>query len=208
MQPLSVSNTSMGSIARIRWSIVLPVGAGLMFMTLCLAATRQSGIVDWGRWGSSVENPSGWATEPTDIGVPADILLLAFNLPALMALLPLLPLTYWIGSEFILRGAWGLAALGQWFLIGRYFDIRHGHVSEGNPKLPTWLRKVLFSVIMAGGALALGMGLYSLVGHSTVWGIGMVASFIIWGFVLLIFALRWRASASWDSDHLNFLRLS
>jgi hypothetical protein len=198
----------MGFVGRIRWRIVLPDVAGLMFMTLCLAATRQSGIVDWGRWGPSVENPSGWGTEPTDIGAPADILLLAFNLPALMALLPFLPLTYWIESEFILRGAWGLAALGQWFLIGRYFDIRRGLVSEGKPTLPTWLRKVLFSVIMVGGALALGMGLYSLVGHSTVWGIGMAASFIIWGFVLLIFALRWRASASWASDHLNFLRLS
>jgi len=168
-------------------------------MTLCLAATRQRGIV---------ENASGWGGEPTDIGTPADILLLAFNLPALMALLPLFPLTDWIESEFILRGAWGLAALGQWFLIGRYFDIRRGLVSEGKPKLPTWLRKVSFSVITAGGALALGLGLYSLVGHNTVWGIGMAASFIIWGFVLLIFALRWRASASWASDHLTFLRLS
>jgi hypothetical protein len=198
----------MGFVAHIRWRIVLPVVAGLMFTVLCFAATRQSGIVDWGRWGPSVENPSGWEMDPVDIGKPADILLLVFNLPALMALLPLLPLTYWIESEFVLRTAWGLATVGQWFLIGRYFDVRRGLVSVDKPKLPTWLRKVVFSITMVGGALALGMGLYSLVGHSTIWGIGMAASFIFWGLVFLIFALRWRASAAWASDHLNFLRLS
>lgn len=123
-------------------------------------------------------------------------------------LLPFLPLTDWIESEFVLRGAWGLAAIGQWFLIGRYFDVRQGLISADKPKLPTCLRKLFFSVAMLGGALALGMGLYSLVGHSTIWGIGMATSFIIWGLVLLIFALRWRASAAWATDHLNFLRLS
>ena len=196
----------MGFVARIRWRILLPVTAGLMFMTLCFATTRQSGIVDWGRWGPSTENPSGWGTESTDIGTPADVLLFAFNLPALMALLPLLPLTYWIESEFVLRSAWGLAAVGQWFLIGRYFDIRRGLLPAGKPRLPTWVRKVLFSITMVAGALALGVGLYSIVGHSTVWGIGMAASFILWGLILLIFALRWRASTAWASDHFTFLR--
>src|ERR1035438_10114183 len=108
----------MGFVARIRWRILLPVTAGLMFMTLCFATTRQSGIVDWGRWGPSTDNPSGWGTEYTDIGTPADVLRFAFNLPALMALLPLLPLTYWIQSEFVLRSAWGLAAVGQWADFG------------------------------------------------------------------------------------------
>jgi hypothetical protein len=83
---------------------------------LCFIATRQSGIIELGGWGASSKDLSG--TEPVDIGTPADVLLLAFNLPALIALLPLFPLTFWIESEFVLRSAWGLAAVGQWFLIG------------------------------------------------------------------------------------------
>lgn len=193
---------------RTRWRIVLPIVTGLLFVVLCFASSRQRGIVDWGRWGPSVENPSGWGTEPTDIGAPADILLLAFNLPALIALLPLFPLTDWIESGFVLRSAWGLAAVGQWFLIGRYFDVRRGLLPAGQPNLPRRLKKVLFSVTMIGGALALGMGLYSIASHTTVWGIGLAASFMIWGLILLVFALRWRASSSWASDHYTFLRLS
>ena len=198
----------MGFVARIRWRILLPIAAGLMFLTLCFATTRQTGIIDRGRWGPSTENLSGWGTESADIGTPADILLLAFNLPALIALLPLLPLTYWIESEFVLRSAWGMAAVGQWFLIGRCFDIRHGLLAAGKPTLRPWFRKVLFSLTMVAGALALGIGLYSIVGHSTIWGLGMTASFIFWGLTLLILALRWRASSTWSSDHFDFLRLS
>jgi hypothetical protein len=175
---------------------------------LCFLAARQSSIVELGRWGSSSKDAIAWGTEPVDIGTPADVLLLAFNLPALIALLPLLPLTYWIESEFVLRGAWGLAAVGQWFLIGRYFDIRRGLLPVGQPSSPLWLKKILFNIAMVAGALSLGMGLYSVAGHSSVWGIGMAASCVLWGFTLLIFALRWRASSAWTSDHFNFLRLS
>jgi hypothetical protein len=121
----------VGLLVRTRWRIVLPIVTGLLFVVLCFAGSRQRGIVDLGRWGPSVENPGGWGTEPTDIGTPADILLVAFNLPALIALVPLFPLTNWIESEFLLRSAWGLAAIGQWFLIGRYFDVRRGVLPAG-----------------------------------------------------------------------------
>ena len=144
-------------------------------------------------------------TEPVDIGTPADILLLAFNLPALIALFPLLPLTYWIESEFVLRSAWGLAAVGQWFLIGRYFDILgRGLLPRSQPSSPVWLKKILFNLTMVAGALSLGMGLYSVAGRSSIWGIGVAASFVFWGLTLLIFALRWRASSARTSDHFNF----
>jgi hypothetical protein len=108
---------------------------------LSFLATRQLGIIELGGRGSSSKDAIAWGTEPVDIGTPADILLLAFNLPALIALFPLLPLTYWIESEFVLRSAWGLAAVGQWFLIGRYFDIRRGLLPTGQPSLTLWLKK-------------------------------------------------------------------
>lgn len=198
----------MSFFSHLRWRVVLPILAALWFVMLCFATTRQNEVVDWGRWRSSTGGPVGWGRGPTDIGTPADILLLAFNLPALTALLPLFPLTYWIESELVLRSAWGLAAVGQWFLIGRYFDIRRGLLPSGHPNLPLWLRRVLFTTVMIAGALALGMGLYSVVGPSTIWGIAMAGSFVFWGLTLLIFALRWRASSAWASDQFNLLRLS
>lgn len=162
-----------------------------------------------GRLGSVFQRALASGTEPVDIGTPADVLLLAINLPALIALLPLMPLTYWIESEFVLRGAWCLATVGQWFLIGRYFDIRRGLLPAGQPTLPLRLKKVLFNITMVTGALALGAGLYSVAaGHTSIWGIGMAASLVFWGFTLLVFALRWRASSAWARDHSNFLRLS
>ena len=66
--------------------------AGLLFVILCFAASRQSQILDVAGW-----TRSGWE-EPVQIGTPADVLLFAFYLPALVGLLPLLPLTYWIES--------------------------------------------------------------------------------------------------------------
>lgn len=194
-------------LKRLSLRIALPIVAGVLFAMLCFLTTRQLGIIELGG-GSSSKDAIALGTEPVDIGTPADVLLLAFNLPALIALFPLLPLTYWIESEFVLRGAWGLAAVGQWFLIGRYFDIRRGFLPTGQPSLPPWLKKILSNITMVAGALSLGMGLYSVAGHSSIWGIGMAASFVFWGFTLLIFALRWRASSAWTSDHFNFLRLS
>jgi hypothetical protein len=175
---------------------------------MCFLATRQSGIIELAGWGASSKDLIASGTEPVDIGTPADVLLLAFNLPALMALLPLFPLTFWIESEFVFRSAWGLAAVGQWFLIGRYFDIRRGLLPAGQPSPPLWLKKVLFNITIVAGALALGAGLYSVAGHSSIWGIGMAASFVFWGFTFLIFALRWRVSSAWARDHFSFLRLS
>jgi hypothetical protein len=133
---------------------------------LCFAATRQSGIIEVG-WRGGIAEVGWWGAEPGDIGTPADILLLAFNLPALIALFPLLPLTYWIESEIVLRSAWGLAAVGLWFFIGRYFDIRRGLLPTDEPRLPVWLKKIFFSMIMVAGAFALAMGLYSIAGFST-----------------------------------------
>ena len=144
-------------MGRLSLRIALPIVAGLLFVMLCFLAARQSGIIEWGGWGSSSKDAIAWGTEPVDIGTPADVLLLAFNLPALIALLPLLPLTYWVESEFVLRGAWGLAAVGQWFLIGRYFDIRRGLLPVGQPSSPLWLKKSLLNITMAAGALSLGM---------------------------------------------------
>jgi hypothetical protein len=189
--------------------IALPTVAGLLFLVLCFVATRQRGIIELGAWRAPSKDALAPGMEPVDIGPPADVLLFAFNLPALIALLPLLPLTYWIESEFVLRSAWGLAAVGQWFLIGRYFDVRRGLLPSGQPNLPQWLKKFLFNISIVAGALALGVGVYSLwSGHTGIWGIGMAASFVFWGFTLLIFALRWRASAAWAGDHFTFLRLS
>ncbi len=144
-----------------------------------------------------------------DIGTPADVLLLAFNLPALISLLPLLPLTYWVESETVLRTAWGLAAVGQWFLIGRYFDIQRGILSAREPNRHILLKKLLFAITMAAGALVLGFGLFDAAGgHHAYWVMGMDASFVFWGLVFVIAALRWRSSSSWAQEHLDSLRLS
>jgi len=98
--------------------------------------------------------PAVGELDSVDIGTPADSLLLVFNLSAFMALLASFPLTYWMNPNLCFAAQWGLIAVGPWFLVGRYFDIRRGLVAVGKPKLPTWLRKVLFSTTMVGEALA------------------------------------------------------
>jgi hypothetical protein len=166
-------------------------------------------VIDIPGWSHSAGNTIGWGQEPTDIGTPGDILLWAFNLPALITLLPLSPLSYWIHSEIVLRSAWGLASVGQWFLIGRYRDIRRGLLarSEWNLKLP--LKKVVFGASMVTGAIALGTGAYSIVaGHSSPWAFVWDTSFVFWGMALMIFALRWRSSAAWTRDRIDSLGLS
>jgi len=129
--------------------IFLPIAAGVSFAALCFAGAGRSHVIDIPGWSHSAGNTIGWGQEPTDIGTPGDVLLLAFNLPALIALLPLSPLAYWIHSEIVLRSAWGLASVGQWLLIWRYFDIRCGLLaqSEWNLKLP--LKKVMFGADFA-----------------------------------------------------------
>jgi hypothetical protein len=192
-------------LKRLSFRILLPTVAAVFFVMLCFAATRQSHVIDLEGWGHSSENTIAWGAEPVDIGTPADVLLLAFNLPALIALLPLLPLAYWVESEIVLRIAWGLAAVGQWFLIGRYFDSRK-RLSNGERSLSLPFKKILFSITLVAGVLAFGLGAYSVAaGHSSPWAIGMAASSVFWGLVLVIFALRWRLSSA---DHIDSLRIS
>ena len=102
---------------------------------------------------------------PVDIGTPANILLVAFNLPALIALLPLVPLTYWveIDSEMVVRAVWGLSAVGQWFLIGRYLDRRRGLLSACKPIRRVWINKVLFGIAMLTGGAVTGFGIFTAV---------------------------------------------
>ena len=190
---------------RLSFRILLPTVAAGLFLMLCFAATRQSHVIDLEGWGHSSEDTIAWGAEPADIGTPADVLLLAFNLPALIALLPLLPLAYWVESEIVLRVAWGLAAIGQWFLIGRYFDFRR-RLSNSEPSLSLPLKKILFSVTLVAGSLAFGLGVYSVAqGHSSPWAIGMAASCVFWGLVLVIFAFRWRSSSADPIDSLRLL---
>jgi hypothetical protein len=135
--------------------------------------------------------------------------LLAFNLPALIALLPLSPLAYWVDSEIALRTAWGVAAVGHWFLVGLYFDTRRGLVCAGEPSRRVWLNKVSFGIAMAAGGMAAGAGLFGAAqGHDNLWGAAMDASFVFWGLVFVIVALRWRSSSSWVREHFNSFRLS
>ncbi len=69
--------------------ILLPIAAGVLFAALCVAGIRQNHVIDIQGWSHPVGNTVRWGEEPTDIGTPADVLLLALNLPALIALLPL-----------------------------------------------------------------------------------------------------------------------
>jgi hypothetical protein len=198
-----------GTVRTISLRIFLAIAAGALFAALCIAGARQNHVIDIPGWSHAVANTLRWGQEPTDIGTPGDILLLAFNLPALIALLPLAPLTYWIQSEIVLRTAWGLASVGQWYLIGRYFDIRRGLLAqnEWNLKLP--LKKVLFGAGMIVGAIALGTGGFSIAaGHSSPWAFVWDASFVLWGMALMIFALRWRSSSAWTEDRIDSLGLS
>ena len=73
-----------------------PILAAVLFVLLSIAAIRQQHVVDLPGWGKLSDHEIAWGEEPVDIGSPADIFLLVFNLPALIALLPLSPLTYWV----------------------------------------------------------------------------------------------------------------
>jgi hypothetical protein len=204
-----VSNDCM-RLTRLSLRIVFPTVAAVLFALLSFASTRQTHIIDLeGREHTSNNTDVSWGAEPVDIGTPADVLLLAFNLPALIALLPLSPLAYWVESEMVLRIAWGVAAVGQWFLIGRYFDTRRGLLSAGEPSRSVLLNKVLFGITMVAGGIAFGAGLVrAAAGHHSFWAMAMDACFVFWGLVLVIAALRWRASSSWAQQLFNSLRVS
>ena len=194
---------------RVSLRIVFPILAAVLFAILSFAATRQNHVVDLEGWGHSSDTKIPWGPEPVDIGPPADVVLLAFNLPSLIALLPLLPLTYWVDSEMVLRTAWGLGAVAQWFLIGRYFDTRRGLLSTGEPSRRVLLKKILVGITMVAGGLAFGVGLFrAAAGHHSFWAVAIDASFVFWGLVLVVVALRWRSSSSWAEEHLSSLRLS
>jgi hypothetical protein len=197
------------SAKRLSLRIVFPTVAAILFTLLSLVTTRQTHIIDLEGWEHASTTDVSWGAEPVDIGTPADVLLLAFNLPALIALLPLSPLAYWVDSVMVLRTAWGVAAVGQWFLIGRYLDSRRGLLSTGEPFRRVLLNKVLFGTTMVAGGLAFGAGLVRAVaGHQSFWAVAMDASFVFWGLVLIIAALRWRALSSWARQDFNSLHLS
>ncbi len=192
---------------RLSLRILFPIVAAVLFALLSFAGTRQPHIIDSGQ---SCDNGVCWGVDPVDIGTPADILLLAFNLPALIALLPLSPLVYWVDSGMVLRTAWGVAAVGQWFLIGRYFDTRRGLLSAGEPSRRVLLNRVWFGITMIAGALTFGLGLFGAIAappHS-LWAVAMDATFVFWGLVFVVAALRWRASSSWGRQRFNSLHLS
>jgi hypothetical protein len=180
----------------------------VFFVTLCFAAAQQAQLTDIEGWRHSSDRNVSWGAEPTEIGSPADILLLALNLPALIVLFPLLPLTYWIKSEIALRIAWGLATIGQWFLIGRYFDTQRGLLSADQQTRSVLFKRAVFYITMVAGAASLGSGLFSVsLGHNSLCAMGMDVVFVSWGLVFMISALRWRSSSSWAIDDLDSLRI-
>ena len=194
---------------RLPLRIAFPILAAVLYAILSFAGARQTHVFDVRGWRHSSGAAVLPGEEQEDIGTPADVVLLAFNLPALIALLPLSPLAYWVDSEIALRTAWGVAAVGHWFLVGLYFDTRRGLVCAGEPSRRVWLNKVSFGIAMAAGGMAAGAGLFGAAqGHDNLWGAAMDASFVFWGLVFVIVALRWRSSSSWVREHFNSFRLS
>lgn len=177
--------------------IVLPLVAGALFALLSVASAHESHVIDEGGWGSHSDATAvGWDEEPVNIGTPAQILLLIIYLQALIALLPLLPLTYWIDSEIVLSAAWCLGGMGQWFLIGRYFDIRRRILSPRVPNPRPLLRNLSFVLAMTIGGATFGVGVSrAATGHHSFWACAMDAGFVFWGIVFVIVALRLRSSA-------------
>jgi hypothetical protein len=196
-------------LKRLSLRILFPILAAVLFAMLSFARARQNHVFDARGWGHSSDTELFSGEESDDIGTPADVVLLAFNLPALIALLSLSPLACWVDSEIALRTAWGLAAVGQWFLVGCFFDTRRGLLRAGEPSRRVLLNKVLFVIAMVAGGLAAGAGLFGAArGHHSLWGEAMDASFVFWGLVFVIVALRWRSSSSWAREHFNSFRLS
>jgi len=108
----------------------------------------------------------------------------------------------------VLRTAWGLASVAQWFLIGRYFDTRRGVLPKSECNLKPPLKKLLFVGTMVAGAVAFCTGVYSVaLGHSNAWAFIPGASMVFWGMTLLLFALQWRSSPEWSVDRLDSLGL-
>jgi len=192
-------------LKRLSLRIVFPILAAVLFAILSFVNTRQFHVIESQGWG----HYEGWGQDPEDIGTPANILLVAFNLPALIALLPVVPLTYWveIDSEMVVRAIWGLGAVVQWFLIGSYLDTRRGLLSACKPIRRVWINKGLFGIAMVTGGAVTGFGIFTAAEGFGPWGLMMDASFVFWGLVFVIVALRWRSNSSWarEDDSLRLV---
>ena len=193
--------------------VPLPILAAVAFAILSFATTIQAHVIEIRYPTPSPHGAIGWGEGPTDIGTPADALLLALDFPALIVLIPLSPLAYWADfSETALRTAWGLAVVGQWLLIGRYFDVQRGLLWRSPPVRRVWLDKLLFGTAMVVGALMAVAGLLSLLGcildHLGVWSFVIYAGMTFWGSAAVMGTLRWRSSSSWAAPDLDSIHLS
>jgi len=154
-------------LKRLPLRVLLPTLAAIAFAALSFATTIQNQVIEIESQPPTSNGAIGWGEEPTDIGTPADALLLVLGFPALIALIPLGPLGYWVDfSEPVLRTGWGLAVVGQWWLIGRYFDVQRGLLSHSQVGKFVWLDKMLFGAAMLVGAPTAVAGLLSLVACS------------------------------------------
>src|ERR1700745_2927939 len=122
--------------------MLLPIMAAIAFAILSFATAIQNNVIEIDNRTPASSGAVGWGEGPTDSGTPADALLLLLGFPALIALIPLSPLAYWADvSEPVLRTAWGLAVVGQWFLIGRCFDVQRGLVLRRQSGERAWRDK-------------------------------------------------------------------
>jgi hypothetical protein len=192
---------------------LLPILAAVAFAMLSFATTIQTHIIEIDNRTPSSNGAIGWREGPTDIGTPADALLLVLGFPALIALIPLSPLAYWAdSSETVLRTVWGLAVVGQSLLIGRYFDVQRGLLSHSHPQRRVWLNKLLFGTAMLVGAPMAVAGLLSLLAcvldHLGVCSFVIYAGMTFWGSAAVMGALRWRSSSSWAAADLDAIHLA
>jgi hypothetical protein len=180
----------------------LPILAAVAFAILSFATTIQPHVIEVDSRTPSSNGAIGWGEGPTDIGTPADVLLLVLGFPALIALIPMSPLGYWFDfSEPVLRTAWGLAVVAQWLLIGRCFDVQRGLLPRSQPCGHSWRDKLLFGTAMVVGAPAAVAGLFGLLActldHLSIWSFVIYAGMALWGSAGVIGALRWRSSSAW-----------
>jgi len=193
--------------------VLLPILAAVAFAILSFATTIQTHIIETDNRTPSSNGAVGWGDGPTDIGTPADALLLVLGFPALIALIPLRPLAYWADfSEPVLLAAWGLAVVGQWLLIGRYFDVQRGLLSRSQPDGHVWRDKLLFGTAMLVGAPAATAGFLSLLAcildHLGLWSVVIYGGMTFWGSAAVMGALRSRSSSSWAASDLDSIHLS
>jgi hypothetical protein len=62
---------------------------------------------------------------------------------------------------------------------------------------------------MIVGTYVLGFGIsVAVMGHQAFWGMVMSFTFVPWGLLIVMLALRWRSSPSWVKEDIIALRLS